>query len=239
MSLCVLRGLIRVSRIVLGVPEKVETGDGSFTYLHPEHGASYRSLKGAQSEARHVFLKGTGFPTAGSWRVLELGFGSGLNFAITLEAALANDVELDYTVCEFRPLEPRFWLVPDEWKQQFDQDLVVEHGSVRLNLIRARWQERPAPTGIDAYYHDPFGPAVNPDCWQADCFKWAAAAMKSSAILATYGASTAARQAMKEAGLLVGVLPGAAGKREMTVASLSPEPIAHARPWKRDASRSG
>ena len=84
---------------------------------------------------------------------------------------------------------------------------------------------------FDAYYHDPFAPDANPDCWTTDCFVWAKALMKPDAILATYGASSAARRAMRDAGLFVASLPGAPGKREMTIASPHREQLAHAKAW--------
>ena len=103
-------------------------------------------------------------------------------------------------------------------------------------LLPQRWQDSSLPRhAYQALYHDPFGPAVAPECWSVECFQWAAERLADDGVLATYGASSAARLAMKEAGLLVGVLPGAPGKREMTVAARDPDSISQARPWKRRA----
>lgn len=206
--------------------ERLLTRDGSVTYRHRELGVTYRSLGGARAESDHVFVQGTGLPARpGPWRVLELGFGSGLNFARTL--AHLDGRGLDYLSCEPDPLDPRLWLVPAAW-----QDPAVEQlGEVRRRLA-GRWQDcQPADGYFHAYFHDPFDPRTSPDCWTTECFAWAARALTPDGVLATYGASTAARRAMSEAGLTVGVLPGAGGKREMTVASRSPAAIARARGW--------
>lgn len=206
--------------------ERVITGDGSPTYLHPESGASYRSLKGAATESRHVFLEGSQLlQKPGPWRVLELGFGTGLNFHTTWTAALELKRELHYESLEPALLEEKLWLADPSWK---------EHAQISLTLHPRRWQDfEPPEARFDALYHDPFGPGVDPECWTPECFLWAARALKPSGVLATFGAATATRQSMQQAGLFVGVLPGAAGKREMTVASRTPEALCAARAWKR------
>lgn len=215
-------------------PRVVITGDGSPTYLHPEHGASFRSLKGAVTESRTVFLAGSRLAhRQGTWRVLELGFGSGLNFQVTTQAAREAGVALEYVALEPYPMTPDLWLVDDCWRE-CAWGRPERQGQVTLVLQRASWQDFEPPAGhFDALYHDPFGPAVAPECWTADCFRWAARALARHGVLATYGASSAARRAMRQAQLQVGILPGAPGKREMTVASHRAELIAHARPWKR------
>lgn len=215
------------------IPERVLTEDGSPTYLHPQHKASYRSVKGATTESRWVFLTGSRLlERAGPWRVLELGFGSGLNFQLTAEAAREAGVELHYLALEAEPMPSEFWLVDDEWKTlQFGKALT--HGQVHLTVQHAAWQTFSPPRGeFDVIYHDPFGPAVCPESWQAEAFRWAARALSPQGVLATYGASSGARRAMREAGLEVGILPGAPGKREMTVAAHSSSALEHARLWK-------
>lgn len=215
-------------------PQPVTTSDGSLTYLHPVHGASYRSLNGAATESQWVFLRGSGLAERpGPWRVLELGFGTGLNFHITAEAAGSAGVDLHYVALEPAPLPADSWLVPAPWKT-LQWGVPQSFQRITLTVHRARWQEFFPPEALfDALYHDPFGPSVAPDCWSVEAFTWAKAALAPRGVLATYGASSAARRAMAEAGLYVGVLPGAPGKREMTVASREPRTINHARPWKR------
>lgn len=75
------------------------TADGSLTLTSSRFGESYRSRHGALSEARHVFLAGSGvkdlfaeYEPVGPRqpvRILEVGFGTGLNFLVTACAALA------------------------------------------------------------------------------------------------------------------------------------------------------
>ena len=73
----------------------VRTADGLDTLYSARYGQTYHSRHGAGTEARHVFLDGSGvadrladgLPT----RVLEVGFGTGLNFFLTAQQATAKD----------------------------------------------------------------------------------------------------------------------------------------------------
>ena len=214
--------------------QRIVTQDGSVTYHNAQVDATYRSVHGAESESRHVFLRGTRLTRRPSpWRVLELGFGTGLSFAVTLRAAEEAGVELEFVSLEPNPLPRNLWLVPDEWKES-SLNAPFRTRGVTLTVIGKKWQEfEPEAGSFQAVYHDPFGPGAAPECWQVECFGWSHQALREDGILATFGASSAARRAMKEAGFLVGSEAGAGGKREMTVASKSAQAIAEAKPWKR------
>ena len=213
---------------------RIETEDGSFTYIHPGHGATYRSTAGAKSESEYVFLGQTKLSERkGIWKVLELGFGTGLNFELTRRAAILAQVQLQYTSLDIAPMPSELWLTDAPWRElSFGE--TFNQGQISLTVVNAAWQDwSPEASYYHAIYHDPFGPAQSPDCWTAECFCWEAKALCSNGILSTFGASSSARQALKSAGLYVGSLPGALRKREMTVASHCEEAITHAKPWKR------
>ena len=80
------------------------TADGFDTLYSPVYGQTYPSKHGALIEARHVFLEGSdvaerlaqGLPT----RVLEVGFGTGLNFLLTAHRAASVNVPLQYVALE-------------------------------------------------------------------------------------------------------------------------------------------
>jgi tRNA U34 5-methylaminomethyl-2-thiouridine-forming methyltransferase MnmC len=83
---------------------------------------------------------------------------------------------------------------------------------------------------IDYLFHDPFSPEVNPECWTAEFFTKLRGWATENATLRTYSASVSARMAMAAAGWFIAKAPGALGKREMTLASPSPDPLS---PYKR------
>lgn len=84
------------------------TRDGSTTLRHPTHQETYHSTFGALTESEAVFLQNSGVsdrlqggvPT----RVLEIGFGTGLNFLVTAAAASKAHCPLHYTSIENDPL---------------------------------------------------------------------------------------------------------------------------------------
>lgn len=218
--------------------QSVVTRDGSLTYLNTAVGATYRSVNGAASESRHVFLESSSLLQRPSpWRVLELGFGTGLNFQTTSRAAQEAGVELDYVTLEPALMPSDLWLTETEWKQARPGH-PLEIGPISLTIVPLRWQDyAPATEFFDACYHDPFGPGQAPECWEAPCFEWSAQALKTDGVLVTFGAAGATRRAMQLAGYQVGILPGANGKREMTIASRSASALIHARRWKRGHSQ--
>src|SRR5256885_9070938 len=64
------------------------------TPYSPRFGDRYHSELGGLDQARHVFLGGCGLPAAWAdapqWRILETGFGFGLNFLVAWEAWKAD-----------------------------------------------------------------------------------------------------------------------------------------------------
>src|SRR3546814_10522027 len=86
--------------------EIVKTNDGSFTLFHPAIGEHYHSINGALQESQHVFLK-TGLQYyldqtgQTSVSILEVGFGTGLNFLVRSEehtSELQSLMRISYAV---------------------------------------------------------------------------------------------------------------------------------------------
>lgn len=64
------------------------TEDGSATLFVPELNEHYHSVKGARTESQHIFIDmGFKASTAFQPRILEIGFGTGLNALLTMETA--------------------------------------------------------------------------------------------------------------------------------------------------------
>src|SRR6202012_2782234 len=89
--------------------EIVKTEDGSNTIYNSEVGENYHSRHGALQESRHVFLKsGLEYFLANNpskeVSILEVGFGTGLNFLLSAEYCINNQIKLNYTGIEAYPL---------------------------------------------------------------------------------------------------------------------------------------
>jgi len=77
-----------------------QTEDGSQTISNEQYGETYHSVHGAFTEAQHVFLMGSGvaqrLKSGHATRVLEIGFGLGLNTLLTADLAKTNNAPLAY-----------------------------------------------------------------------------------------------------------------------------------------------
>src|ERR1700743_347069 len=89
--------------------EIVKTEDGSNTIFNSEVGENYHSRHGALQESRHVFVESglKHFLSANKNNhvsILEVGFGTGLNFLLSADYCTAENIQLDYTGIEAYPL---------------------------------------------------------------------------------------------------------------------------------------
>ena len=85
--------------------EIVKTADGSNTIYNTEVGENYHSKHGALQESRHVFLKSgleyfLSINNTKAISVLEVGFGTGLNFLLSADYCITQNISLDYTGIE-------------------------------------------------------------------------------------------------------------------------------------------
>ena len=216
--------------------EAVETRDGSMTLYDRDKQVHYRSIWGARSESRYVFVEGTGLADRGSpWRVLELGFGAAVNFTQTVQACLDHPepIELEYHSVEYAPVAPELIDFHDGAVGQVARNALAEarrtgepslatgfDGRVRLWVHPTQWLDFGRPDlAADAVFYDPFGPRTEPESWTVACFEQARRHMVPSGMLATYSAATRVKRAMFEAGFWVASAPGPGRKREVTFAS--------------------
>jgi tRNA U34 5-methylaminomethyl-2-thiouridine-forming methyltransferase MnmC len=223
--------------------ERVTTEDGSTTLYDAALGAHYRSIWGARTESRAVFIDGARLPARpGPWRVIELGFGGATTFEQAVLAARNADITLHYHSVERAPLPPMLLADRTGEAGALARRALMQAGAdgkgrvevrsddeqIILTLYLSDWSALPAlRVEADAIFHDPFDPAINPESWTEQCFRWHAQHMRPDTVLATYGASGAARRAMQAAGLHVASLPGVGKKREISIAALTPAAIAH------------
>ena len=89
--------------------EVKQTNDGSNTLFVPELNEHYHSIHGALQEALHVFIKYGLEPTLQKAeepiKLLEIGFGTGLNAILTLQTFLTQNPIVFYDTLEKYPLK--------------------------------------------------------------------------------------------------------------------------------------
>lgn len=194
----------------------------------------YYSLDDGLAETRHVFLDGNDLPArfCDGFHVAELGFGTGLNFLVTLAAWRASNIRgtLRFTSFEAFPLPlpdmiralKSFDGLPEVFTNQDlsapitgpDFELNVVMGDARKTL--PNWDGR-----ADAWFLDGFSPAKNPELWGDDLMAQVAAHTVNGGTAATYTAAGFVRRGLASAGFDVARVAGYGRKRHMTKAVLA------------------
>lgn len=225
------------------MPEPIEwldDGTASGAPFNPRFGDRYRSELGGLEQARNVFLAGCGLPAAwggqAQWRVLETGFGLGLNFLVTWAAWKADPLRpklLHFVSTEAYPasaddvlrsaadhadlhplamqLRAQLWgLLPGFHR------LVFEGGHVLLTLCigDAKAMLRQQHFEADSVYLDGFSPSKNPDIWDIYTLKAVARCCRRGTRMATWTIARSVRDALSQCGFVVQKTPGTPPKRD-------------------------
>ncbi len=207
----------------------VTTKDGSHTLFNEKIGDSYHSRHGAVQESRYVFLE-QGLEKIAEFQsdihILELGFGTGLNAALTWMFALDHpQLSLHYSGMEKFPLS-----VTEagqlNYNQYLTEDFTVLHtkewntdhsltANFTFKKVKSDFDQLNTTEAFDLVYFDVFGPVYQPEYWQEPFLSKVAQSLKVSGMLVTYCAQGAFQRALKELDFVVENLPGPPGKREM------------------------
>jgi tRNA U34 5-methylaminomethyl-2-thiouridine-forming methyltransferase MnmC len=209
----------------------IQTADGSKTIELPEWNESYHSRHGAWQESQHVFIKmGLGHFPRKAIKVLEMGFGTGLNAIQCLQYAEDAGLSIEYHTLEAYPLEM------NEWEAMQYDTLLSEPRQKEYyrQMHTAPWNEftmlgshfhfvkyqRDIRSFLpdcqpDLVFYDAFGPRVQPELWTAEIFKRLYDLMADRGVLTTYCAKGEVRRHLQKIGFEVERLPGPPGKREM------------------------
>lgn len=208
-----------------------KTADGSQTLFVPSLDEHYHSIKGALTESQHIFIH-MGFQACKCEepRILEIGFGTGLNALLTIEEAEKTQRKTHYTSLERYPLSM-------EIIQQLDYPKLVQPQTAAfyLPLHQAPWNEWHEITShfrlkkeecdftqltikeqYDVIYYDAFAPEKQPEMWTQEIFNQMYECLATNGILVTYCAKGVVRRMLQSAGFTVERLPGPPnGKREI------------------------
>ncbi len=211
---------------------KIETtDDGSLTLYREDIDEHYHSVKGALTESEHVYIN-LGWrkfaETNHSVNVFEVGFGTGLNAALTAQAALSSGIPTTYHAVELYPL-------PADITDKLSVTVSSEYSNGYKSVNKAKWDESTPinehfilhkikgdilslqlPEGIDVVYFDAFAPDKQPEMWEESLFRKFYESMTPGGILTTYCAKGCIRRLLKSVGFNVERLPGPpGGKREI------------------------
>jgi tRNA U34 5-methylaminomethyl-2-thiouridine-forming methyltransferase MnmC len=214
----------------------IKTQDGSYTLEHSDLDATYHSTHGALTESQVVFIK-YGFEHLFNIglkdiKVLEIGFGSGLNALLTLLSSIEANINVDYTGIEYYPVDmdtvellgyPDLLGTSSEVKEAFftmhrDREVLFVTKSSKFigRILIEDFSSMVLPSDhYDLIYFDAFGPGVQPELWNEQMSQNMYATLRSGGVLTTYCVQGAWRRHLKAQGFDVTKLPGPPGKREV------------------------
>ena len=205
------------------------TADGSATIYVPHLDEHYHSVKGALTESLYIF-RDCAFmhasPTDATLRVLEIGFGTGLNAVVTAMAA-NEERKAHYISLELYPVAPEM-IACLNYGELVDNDLLLllhnakwdEPQEITTNFTLEKLQcdftQCELPQNIDVVYFDAFAPEKQPEMWSEELFARIFEAMSPNGVLTTYCAKGEIRRRLQRVGFEVERLQGPpGGKREI------------------------
>ena len=214
--------------------ELTPTDDGSPTLYLPDLDEHYHSTKGAVTESRHVYLQ-SGLihrltatqKSQKELRILEIGFGTGLNVALTAEVCRSSNCPIRYISLEKNPLDEaivsQLDFGPDIDRSVFNA-IHSSPWNTPVEILPGLTLEKRTddflhdllPSDIDVVFMDAFGPDKQPEMWTTEALGRLVNTMAPGAVLTTYSAKGVIRRTFKALGLTVERLPGPpGGKREI------------------------
>ena len=217
-------------------PEIVISDDGSSTLCHPIIGDMYHSTAGAVSESIHVYIK-AGLDRISERKkeikILEMGFGSGLNALLTIEKAKSENLKIDYNTIELYPIDSETieklgydnftsgdiytLFLETHYSNWFEKVKLSENFSIQKinkSLTEINFDDFNL-TDIDLVYFDAFSPDTQPELWSEEVFSTIYNRMQDDGILVTYSAKGIVKRALRAAGFNVKRIEGALGKHHM------------------------
>ena len=212
--------------------ELVNTNDGSNSLKNLIINDSYHSKYGAINESKHIFINnGLKRISKKKIRVLEIGFGTGLNALLTQLYCDKKKQNIIYHTIDNLPLKKDTYSSLNYCDQlKIDKDIFLKiHNSLWeneielsnffvLKKINCDFTKKLFNEKYDLIYFDAFSPSKQPEMWVLDNFKKLYNCLNRNGILITYSSKGDVKRTIKEVGFNVFSLEGPTGKREITLA---------------------
>ena len=208
------------------------TNAGSHSLFSEEADEHYHSKLGAISESLHVFIKnGINRTTKKEIKILEIGFGSGLNALLT-----QIKCEKENRMCHYYTLEK--FPVKRELISKLNYCQKLEINETIFNKIHdVEWNVEQiispnftltkleedvlnfrTKVKFDIIYFDAFSPEKQPKVWEEAILKNMYSFLLKDGFLITYCAKGIIKRRLKKIGFEIESLAGPMGKREITQA---------------------
>ncbi|MFA6949469.1 MAG: tRNA (5-methylaminomethyl-2-thiouridine)(34)-methyltransferase MnmD [Lentimicrobiaceae bacterium] len=218
-----------MSKIILA-----HTEDGSYTLFNEDINEHYHSIHGAVRESTHIFINAGLMSMVGrnpEIRILEIGFGTGLNALLTLIEQQKLNIKVNYSALEPYPV-PReiyeklnycnFLAVPilnssfELMHSNIDNNSVKINRDFTFNGYLTTFQKfESVDNNFDLIYLDAFSPDTEPALWTEDIFIKLHRIMNKEGVIVTYCSKGIVRRLMQSCGFSTERLPGPPGKHEI------------------------
>jgi len=220
--------------------ELVKTADGSNTIYNATVGENYHSKHGALQESRHVFLN-SGLQyfldrklaatniSEEAVSILEVGFGTGLNFLLSADFCTDRKINLDYIGIEAYPLSLEVisqtgydqYASAELWQafianyEELLQKPIKLTSHCNLQIAGCKLLDFGSKKQYDIIYYDAFASANQPEMWDEAAISHTIQFLKPGGVFVTYAITGNLKRSLKALGCKVEKAPGAPGKREM------------------------
>lgn len=212
-------------------PQLIQTSDGSHTLYLKEIDEHYHSVNGAITESKHVFLNcGFLFSEKKEIKILEVGFGTGLNCLLTAMKSAEINKKVVYVAVEKNPLGYSI-------HENLNYSLQIDNSSELYNeIVHAQWEsfnkltdnftlgkfcidvvndKLPEYNLFDLIYFDAFAPSKQSEMWTVHVLRKISELTAPGGIFMTYCSKGEVRRILESVGFNMEKLPGPPGKREI------------------------
>lgn len=230
-----------------GMPQSIAFGDKYFCRSSGYDESVYVCCQANALRERFLALNSA---EAGTFTILETGFGTGLDFCCVWQLwreTAPRSWRLHFISVELYPLAVEhlsralaFWPVlapqaaalaaqyaplPGQTKSfLFDEDRVT------LTVVFRHVQEALglvktaglAPEGVDVVLLDGFAPSKNPEMWSDHVFEGVAALSRKGTTLTTFTVAGFVRRGLTDRGFVIRKIPGLGGKKHVLSAFFDP-----------------
>ena len=212
----------------------IQTSDGSHTIYDESLNETYHSIHGSINESNHVYvnagLKQFIYESRKKHvNILEVGFGTGLNFLLLYDFLKKRNIKVDYHTIEPNPLNDsvleklNFSKIigsVDEifkiiHKSKTDELVEIDKKITFLKSVDTIENIKLKERKYNIIFFDAFAPSKQPDIWSYNNLNKIHSSMSEDSMLVTYCSSGKFKKTLHDLGFKVEVLDGPKGKKEM------------------------
>lgn len=198
------------------------TEDGSKTVYSEQFKQYYHSVFGAKTESEWVYIDLGYFEAIKKFseiRILEVGFGTGLNAYLSQKMADEHHIPTSYIGLEAFPIQPSLF-------QDLNEELQIYHLTqwgqphqlsdyFNFEKMEIEVESFETEQTFHLIYFDAFAPEAQPELWTTGIFEKLRKLLVKDGVLTTYCSKVLVQKNLKQAGYKIEKHQGPPHKREI------------------------